>query len=795
MQDKETVDDAEEALTCKTDIISQKDEGRKESSSKDGKFAFRKMKTPKKEKSDKNSPSKYEGDGVIFKAKFIGLESVSDARGDKMCQEAMQRLKSNVKNIGPHKRKINICVSLQGIKIKDEKTGAVMYHHPVSLISFISQDITDARAFGYVFGSTSEPHQFIAIKTEKPAFHVVLALRDLFQTVLNHKQEEIQQAKEQKTEDPKDDKTKIIEAKKENLKDQEVKSEELKEPIKTVEEELKPKDENIYIEVLLTEPMQIPKDESLVDSKEPATTVDDLLGLQNEMDKLKEGINQIDTSIAAAAAFNTEIPEPDPFDTSFVLGPKRDSFPLPMPTPIPIPASTSTAENNQFDDLSSSGDKYAAFNAIDIIPSVFETPEANGENSMTDVKELEEEIAKKNAPPKPPRLSKSPDLSLFADLDPLGKDRPYKDKTEFFQDVKNPPKKVLNDLVDPNKESNIPVLLPSVPFPVDFESMSNPPFITSSASLSNNPLPKTNLPMTYNLNGNGEKIPNPFENKNIAENNYHAALSNGLESKYSKGIVGIITPHLGKTPSLPNQQLTINCTVANLNSQQNTSSPIPIPSNQTGLVKERAFSNGSIGSPYSKSPQPYNADSPNNSDYYIPAYNNSEGNSPTGFKNGLQQNHYINGENGHISPNANLTKHNINSFLNSTNNQQNGVSRPRPRSSLNKGGSIPNGGRTVSSHSLSSDSSSDYEVISRENMQSIANVLLTNGHRLRAQSLCLESNNEFKLKLPVQKFQNMCDVCLLCYVICLGKDDDDDELEESPYGTVVKEKKTENIEE
>lgn len=444
MQDKETVDDAEEALTCKTDIISDRhptpekkdsSEGRREST-KDGKFAFRKMKTPKKEKPDKKSASKYEGDGVIFKAKLIGLESVSDARGDKMCQDAMQRLKLNVKNIGPHKRKINICVSLQGIKIKDEKTGAVMYHHPVSLISFISQDISDARAFGYVFGSTNEPHQFIAIKTEKPAFHVVLALRDLFQTVLNHKQEEIQNAKEQTSEEPKDDKTNSLEKKEEK----EVKVEE---PAK-VAEVAKPKDENIYFEVLLTEPRQVPEEE-LLNKKEPFTTVDDLLGLQTEMDKLQEGINQMDTSIAAAAAFNAEIPLPenDPFDTSFVLGPKRDSFPLPMPTPIPIPASTSTTVENSFADLAdSSGDKYAVFNVIDSVPSVFETSEANGaETTVTDIKELEEEIAKKTAPPKPPRLSKSPDLSLFADLDPLGKDRPYKDKTEFFQDVKNPPKK------------------------------------------------------------------------------------------------------------------------------------------------------------------------------------------------------------------------------------------------------------------------------------------------------------------------------------------------------------------
>lgn len=38
-----------------------------------------------------------------------------------------------------------------------------------------------------------------------------------------------------------------------------------------------------------------------------------------------QGIDQMDTSIAAVAAFNPEatFPEADPFDTSFVLGPKR----------------------------------------------------------------------------------------------------------------------------------------------------------------------------------------------------------------------------------------------------------------------------------------------------------------------------------------------------------------------------------------------------------------------------------------------------------------------------------------
>lgn len=58
MQDKETVDDAEEALTSKAETVSdrkgsfdKKDASEslsKKESSKDGKFAFKKMKQPKK---------------------------------------------------------------------------------------------------------------------------------------------------------------------------------------------------------------------------------------------------------------------------------------------------------------------------------------------------------------------------------------------------------------------------------------------------------------------------------------------------------------------------------------------------------------------------------------------------------------------------------------------------------------------------------------------------------------------------------------------------------------------------
>ena len=65
-------------------------------------------------------PARFQAGGVNFKAKLIGVENVPDARGDKMCQEAMQKLKGMVKSAKAHKQKITVNVSLEGLKIIDE---------------------------------------------------------------------------------------------------------------------------------------------------------------------------------------------------------------------------------------------------------------------------------------------------------------------------------------------------------------------------------------------------------------------------------------------------------------------------------------------------------------------------------------------------------------------------------------------------------------------------------------------------------------------------------------------------
>ena len=140
---------------------------------------------------DKEDPIiRFSGDGVTFRAKLIGIDPVTSPRGDQMCKNAMTRLKAIVKGTGSHKQKIILSISLDGLKLLDEKTKEVISQHPIPLISYISRDTSDTRAFGFVYGSPSEGHQFIGIKTEKQAIPVMQTIADLFTFVYEKRKQE-----------------------------------------------------------------------------------------------------------------------------------------------------------------------------------------------------------------------------------------------------------------------------------------------------------------------------------------------------------------------------------------------------------------------------------------------------------------------------------------------------------------------------------------------------------------------------------------------------------------------------
>ncbi|XP_054139398.1 disabled homolog 2 [Melozone crissalis] len=149
------------------------------------------------EKTDESLLTRFKGDGVKYKAKLIGIDDVPEARGDKMSQDSMMKLKgmaAAARSQGQHKQKISVNISLSGIKIIDEKTGVIEHEHPVNKISFIARDVTDNRAFGYICGGEGQ-HQFFAIKTAQQAEPLVSDLKDLFQLIYNMKKKEEEEKK------------------------------------------------------------------------------------------------------------------------------------------------------------------------------------------------------------------------------------------------------------------------------------------------------------------------------------------------------------------------------------------------------------------------------------------------------------------------------------------------------------------------------------------------------------------------------------------------------------------------
>ncbi|XP_061384146.1 protein disabled isoform X2 [Danaus plexippus] len=335
----------------------------------------------------KNEPGRFLGEGVSFRAKLIGVLEVPEARGDRMCQEALADLKMAIRAAGEHKQRIQVHVAIDGLRLRDDKTGDSLYHHPVHKISFIAQDMTDSRAFGYIFGSPDTGHRFFGIKTDKAASQVVIAMRDLFQVVFELKKKEVEMAKQQ------------LEG-------------------KTVSSLAR------HAAVTATDKAKsVPSGES-AKTEGPEGGVAELVDLEQELCSLRRGLTQVEGLT----------PSTDPFGDSFIVPAQKGLLPPPPRGRAPPRAPFSPSKPSF--DLTS-----------DIEPKIdlpdMEIPE------LPDLREPKTTMVRGGG------------YDVFTDLDPLGtgRSKPYVDKKLFFQELKNPPKKVLKDLV-PTTHSLLSDILP-----------------------------------------------------------------------------------------------------------------------------------------------------------------------------------------------------------------------------------------------------------------------------------------------------------------------------------------------
>lgn len=377
-----------------------------------------------------------------------------------------------IRAAGEHKQRISIHVTIDGLRLRDEKTGDSLYHHPVHKISFIAQDMTDSRAFGYIFGSPDSGHRFFGIKTDKAASQVVLAMRDLFQVVFELKKKEIELARQTIQ-------TKAV----------------LGGISGNGHHGMDKAKERIEHKLTALKAANLTDETSFMASasgsacaggssgNHNSSQMGDLVDLEQELSSIQRGISQME-KITPNELMPNKQEHDDPFGDSFASSSPNTTTPFNILPPPPDSSKGTSSrqqtknqqpqaqivaldrkENDWSPPLLPPPGSARSKPVIDLDRPSTNSPNPNAadwlsdeaamnslfDNGRSEIEDLEREFVngRSSTGPGPHSQDDSGKFAdAFIDLDPLGtgKNKPYVDKKFFFQDVKNPPKKVLKEL-------------------------------------------------------------------------------------------------------------------------------------------------------------------------------------------------------------------------------------------------------------------------------------------------------------------------------------------------------------
>uniref|UniRef100_A0A8C5X7K1 PTB domain-containing engulfment adapter protein 1 n=1 Tax=Malurus cyaneus samueli TaxID=2593467 RepID=A0A8C5X7K1_9PASS len=121
---------------------------------------------------------------IPYNAKFLGSTEVEQPKGTEVVRDAVRKLKFArhiKKSEGQKTPKVELQISIYGVKILDPKTKEVQHNCQLHRISFCADDKTDKRIFTFICkDSESNKHLCYVFDSEKCAEEITLTIGQAF---------------------------------------------------------------------------------------------------------------------------------------------------------------------------------------------------------------------------------------------------------------------------------------------------------------------------------------------------------------------------------------------------------------------------------------------------------------------------------------------------------------------------------------------------------------------------------------------------------------------------------------